>query len=461
MKSRLPLLGAIAMGCVLALGAIGAASGGVAAGDPDVWWVAAAGRESGWGMPLQTNFFSFTAPEHPWVFHEWLAGPIYASGASAFGTIFFAFVALVGLLSQAGAAIAGALQGERKEDAAGLLLALVWAVTVGFHGMSARVTVVVRVLPIAVALLAFGRKFNWRHGAACVALTFLWANVHGSFPLAFVLLAAGGLEGHRRARWTTAALSVLASLLTPHGLRVHQLALGYVFGDSSTLDVVHDHLVEFRPIWEHIDAAGALGRLALLAIALLALGSLRRWPGRAGVVLLMTVLTIRHQRHLALAILLAVPLLRPALARWIPELRIDRKAVAIFALGPAFVLGVAMLVMTPAPQAIGDPGFTELVDRLPSGARVFVPMRFGGRVIWRRFPEVRPFYDSRNDCYPAEVAREGFELPSTENAESTLVDRNVTHVLIQEHHPLRVSWPVVARREGWVLYARPAATLSP
>ena len=47
--------------------------------DPDVWWVAAAGRERLLhGALPTTNLFSFTDPSHPWVMHEWLLAVPYA-----------------------------------------------------------------------------------------------------------------------------------------------------------------------------------------------------------------------------------------------------------------------------------------------------------------------------------------------------------------------------------------------
>src|SRR5690349_8345937 len=48
-------------------------------GDPDLWWVAAAGRliRATGRVPTQ-NTFSFTNPGHPWVMHEWLFAVPYA-----------------------------------------------------------------------------------------------------------------------------------------------------------------------------------------------------------------------------------------------------------------------------------------------------------------------------------------------------------------------------------------------
>ncbi|MAC24893.1 MAG: hypothetical protein CMH59_00100 [Myxococcales bacterium] len=493
-RRRWPLYVAAAIGAVLALAALGAATGGVAVNDPDVWWVAAAGRASAW-PPLDANHFSFTAPDAPWVFHEWLAGPAYAAGLEGLGARFLAWVALAGLLLQGALVLFAALRGpaggalspepspERSPEpsasteeraavadparlrAAGLLLAGGWALSVGLHGMSARVTVWVRALPLGLVLLAFGPRFDLRRALGCLALILLWANLHGSFPLAFVLLGAAGLEGHARARWGTALAGFGLSFLTPHGAALHGLVLDYVLGRSETLAVVHQYVREFQPPWAHLDGLVAAGLVVFALVVLLAASALRRWPGRAAVVLVLAVLALRHQRHLPLVVLLAVPLLRPALAARLPPLRLPAppRTLAALAAGPAVALGLAAAVFArPPATGLGGLGFEELAAALPRSARVFVPMRYGGRLIWLRGEDgVRPFYDPRNDCYPADVAREAFELGRPGQAaryvREVLARRGASHALVPEGSPvdeaLRDRWTELGRGGGWVLHA--------
>jgi hypothetical protein len=63
--------------------------------DPDVWWVAAAGREilAHHAVPTE-NLFSFVDPSHPWVMHEWLFGPAYALALERFGPAAFGAITL-------------------------------------------------------------------------------------------------------------------------------------------------------------------------------------------------------------------------------------------------------------------------------------------------------------------------------------------------------------------------------
>src|SRR4051812_7340509 len=66
--------------------------------DPDIWWVAAAGRDMlSHGAVPRSNLFSYVEPEHPWIMHEWLLGPLYAAGLSHFGPCFFVLLAIATL----------------------------------------------------------------------------------------------------------------------------------------------------------------------------------------------------------------------------------------------------------------------------------------------------------------------------------------------------------------------------
>ncbi len=489
---------AVAFGLVLALGALGAGIGEVASQDPDVWWVAAAGRLGSILHPLDANTFSFTAPEHGWVFHEHLAGPLYAAGLEVFGTSFLAALSLVGLLGTAAFVLFAALgwrAPDERERLAGLLLALVWCVAVGLHGMNARVTILARLLPLAFVVLAFGgsesagsaahgstsRKGDepprpptfGRGRAALVGLAWLWANLHGSFPLGVAILALASIqiaddEATRRITLSrplllTALACALVSFVTPHGLALHRLVVDYLTGGADTLAVVHEYVREFQPLWA-VDPSTIVPELAaLVLVTTIALLGVRSHPTRALLVLGLVVLATRNQRHLPLALLLAVPLLRPILAAWLPRgLRTPTRPVAVLALAPALVLGLVAFVQSPAPPPRGGEGFDALVARLPEGARVYAPVDVGGRLAWAAFPHARVFADPRNDCYPADVLREAYELgrpgQDREWILEVLARRRVTHVLERAGTDVARAlddWTFVAREGEWVLLAAP------
>jgi len=482
---------AVGFGLVLALGALGAGIGEVASQDPDVWWVAAAGRLGSLVHPLDTNTFSFTAADHAWVFHEHLAGPLYAAGLGAFGTSFLAALSLVGLLGTAAFVLFAALGvPDERERLAGLLLALVWCVAVGLHGMNARVTILARLLPLAFVVLSFdlgsratkherepprARVFGSRHALALVGLAWLWANLHGSFPLGVAILGLASIQIADEASGATRRISIsrpllltslacaLVSFVTPHGLALHGLVVDYLTGDADTLAVVHEYVREFQPLWA-VDPSTIVPELAaLVLVTTVALLGVRSHPTRALLVLGLVVLATRNQRHLPLALLLAVPLLRPVLAAWLPRgLRVPARPVVVLALAPALVLGLVAFVRSPAPPPRGGESFDVLVGRLPEGARVYAPVDVGGRIAWAAFPHARVFADPRNDCYPADVLREAYELgrPGQDRAWilEVLARRRVTHVLERAGSDVARAlddWTFVAREGEWVLLAAP------
>jgi hypothetical protein len=481
---------AVGFGLVLALGALGAGIGEVASQDPDVWWVAAAGRLGSLLHPLDTNTFSFTAPDHPWVFHEHLAGPIYAAGLGHFGTSFLAALSLLGLLGTAAFVLYAALgwrAPDERERLAGLLLALVWCVAVGLHGMNARVTILARLLPLAFVVLAFdggsratndGREpsnvlaFGTGRALALVGLAWTWANLHGSFPLGVAILVLASVrasnETNRRIAIArpvllTALACALVSFATPHGLALHGLVVDYLTGGGETLAVVHEYVREFQPLWA-VDPSTIVPELvALVLVTTIAVLGVRSHPTRALLVLGLVVLATRNQRHLPLALLLAVPLLRPILAAWLPRgLRTPTRPVAVLALAPAVVLGLVAFVRSPAPPPRGGEGFDALVARLPEGARVHAPVDVGGRLAWAAYPHARVFADPRNDCYPADVLREAYELGRPGQDRDWILEvlarRRVTHVLDRAGTDVARAlddWTFVAREGEWVLLAAP------
>src|SRR5262245_41262934 len=82
------------VGCVTAVFMLAPASARIA--DPDVWWLIVAGEEilSTLHVP-SVNAYSYTAPLHPWLMHEWSFGVLYALGVRLAGMGFLGLVAIV------------------------------------------------------------------------------------------------------------------------------------------------------------------------------------------------------------------------------------------------------------------------------------------------------------------------------------------------------------------------------
>ena len=81
-----------------------------------------------------------------------------------------------------------------------------------------------------------------------------------------------------------------------------------------------------------------------------------------------------------------------------------------------------------------DEDVASLLAATPAGAKMFVTLFFTGYAIDRASPRVAVFFDTRNDCYPADVLRAGFDLDagrlSAVEADAALRRWGVTHALI-------------------------------
>ena len=105
-----------------------------------------------------------------------------------------------------------------------------------------------------------------------------------------------------------------------------------------------------------------------------------------------------------------------------------------------------------APE-IGDGGFARLAEELPSGANVYAPFQSSGLLLWLAAPRgVQVFFDSRNDCYDADVAEAAFALEreDTRSSVSAILDRYSTaFVLVPTSHPV---YRALAGDAGWSIW---------
>ncbi|MBI3299045.1 MAG: hypothetical protein HYZ75_12825 [Elusimicrobia bacterium] len=205
--------------------------------DPDLWWHLAAGRDilAGAGIP-RVEAWSHTLRGAPWVDFEWLAQVLLAGVLRLGG-----FEALVHVKAAlCAAAVAGTFAAARREDSglAGALLGSLLALSAVRLRAHARPELVSLVL-LPLFLLAARARCRGRFPLwPLAALSALWANMHGGWPLGpgvLLLCAAGRAWETRstrdpaaRALALTAAACALASLLNPYGLGLHRVFLEHV-----------------------------------------------------------------------------------------------------------------------------------------------------------------------------------------------------------------------------------------
>jgi hypothetical protein len=459
----------IALGAVTALGALNAAVAPL--WDPDLWWLLRAGQDAVRERALPTlNRYSFTAPGHPWVMHEWLLGVLYAVLVRVFGV---GGLALPRVFAVVTVALAVAARGARDGGGrTGCVSALVVLGVFGERFGSPRPLGVVYALVAWVTCLAFERDQTPRKALALGVLMLVWANAHGSAPLGVALLAVAMTEpGDRRWRGLALGLGVLALFLTPYGAGILGLVGRYVLGRrDDAVAVVHERILEWWPLFRAPMRLATPLELVVGATLLglwLALARHPRWGPRAWLGLGLLALALRHGRHLQLAGLVGVPLAAGPVAErlgWAPGLtgralrRVGAAAVALALV--AFVLAhQARSAGAWADPSREDEAVATMVAGLPSGARVFAALPFAGYVLAVGAPRVTVYFDSRNDCYPAGLLREALDLNdgrlAPDAARRVLEARGATHGIVRCGTRAARSferWRLLRREAGVCLY---------
>jgi hypothetical protein len=450
--------------------------------DPDGWWVAAAGRAmlATHAVP-RANVFSFVEPAHAWIMHEWLLGPLYALGLEHVGPSVFAAMA-VALQAAALAAIVGGTVGRARQGAAGVAMALLAIVFFGGRFLVARPTSVALLFPIALALVAFGRRFTPTSLLATSLIELAWTNTHGSFPLGVVLLLVAAVERRRdrSLRLAAACVAALATLVNPYGLALHRFVWGYFAGTDGIYRAINANIQEFGPLtraWG--GAVGVVNVVGLALFAALALSALRTrvYRVRALFCLALFALALLHARHLELAGLLGCLLLLPhaddLCARFLaartttPEWRrsVTRALVVLPCVLGVVAFAIARHRRSPEAWVARGAGLVRSIDAVPDGANAFVPFAAAGVAIWYGAPRgVRVFFDSRNDCYSASTL-EAFwaletraTLPAARRA--ALDTAGVDTALVQATHPLASflagdpAWRLAREDGAWLTYRR-------
>jgi hypothetical protein len=448
--------------------------------DPDVWWVAAAGRRLlVEGAVPRTNVFSYVEPEHSWIMHEWLLGPPYAVVLARLGPAGFDLIAGCALLSELGLLAAATVMRTRRL-AVGLAAFGAAVALYGGRFVTARPTGISLVFALGFAILAFAPRFSLTSMATAIVIELVWANAHGSFPLGVAMLLVAAAE-HRRdrvLRIVAAVLSSVATLVTPYGLALHRFVLGYFAGNAGIYHSIHTHIAEFGPVWRApVTPLDVIG-LAVDAAVIAAATRSRRYRLRAGFCLGLWVLAVLHYRNLEFAGLLSVVLLVPYLddaaddvarARAAaPDLR-PRIITSALVILPACLVGmgafcVAFSRRQPSEWVNDGPAFMTAMRAVPDGARAFVPFQRAGIAIWYGAPRgVRVFFDSRNDCYsPATFdAFVSLTLPGPPQGWRATLDSSGTDTaLLSRSDPLdgflstEPGWTRLAAEGNWRVYHR-------
>lgn len=295
--------------------------------DPDTQWHVAVGARI-WqeGRVPLTDAFSHTFAGAPWIAKEWLSQLAYYGAWRVAG-----WSGVVALTAGTIALVLALLHGwlaERCRALPALALTLLASVLLAPHALARP------------HVLAFLPLLLWARGLVdalererapspwLLAVVALWANLHGSFTVAYPIAGLLAVEAILRARpderletimrWAAfGALALAAGCLTPYG--IHALLITFtLLGGGEALP----YIAEWRPLgWNLI---GAIACSSAFALGLVLLADGRRSAVRLALLAVLTCMMIRHVRFIDVFALVAPFLVAAPLVRRFPELAPER-----------------------------------------------------------------------------------------------------------------------------------------
>ncbi|MDH4170473.1 MAG: hypothetical protein OEW42_12880 [Acidimicrobiia bacterium] len=372
-----------------------------------------------------TDPYTFTSAAEPWVVQSWLASALYG-GLDAVGGV-LAIRIFTGVVTAALAALVWRL----SRPAGALLPRLALSggtVLMGIVVWSER--------PLLLGLLFFALTLALVHEDRidvrwAVPLFWVWANVHGSFPLGLVLLGTlwvGGLldrtRPQRTARlllWSTVG-AVLGGVLNPYGVRLLVFPLDLLSKREQL-----QHVVE----WQRPDLGDRYAQIFVVVavVAVVAAIRSRRWAVVLPVAVFL-VAALLGARNVAVASIAFAGIAAPALhgigsittSGRGPRARLTLMVAAALALvGSVVLLGRDNFELRAYP--------VEAVEWIDANGGFGDDARWAhtdttGNYLTLRFDGAVPiFMDDRMELHPPELIEDYLVLNAGEQGWATVLDR--------------------------------------
>ena len=240
--------------------------------EPDLWWHIRSGQLmlSKWQVPY-VDVFSYTHEGQPWIAKEWLSQVIYALSFNLVGWAGPLLLAAMSISAAAYLFYRSAVTNLQPFFAGALALACVFIV----QGVTvARPHIFTFPLAVGLTIVLFNAARNkstppyWS-----LAIPFVWANLHGSVPLAFAISACAFVDFLERSRFADRsaivrwlvylALSFLVTLVDPYFTKPYEIAFSLAGGLS-----VMSQISEWAPFTLPGDRIAELGIMLVLFVLL-------------------------------------------------------------------------------------------------------------------------------------------------------------------------------------------------
>ena len=376
----------------LALGfPLGIASTARTFGDGDTSWHVAVGRWIGQqGHIPTTDPFSFTAFGKPWVAMEWPADLLFAGAFHLFGYAGLAAITAAAIMALNTILL---LYLRSRIGPIGLVIVILTMDVVLSAFMLARPHVLVWPLLAGwTALLARSSETGRPPPLWSALLLTVWANLHGSFPMAAIVGGFLALDALIATQWKTlrqwlvfAAVCLVAICLQVNG--VAGIIQPFRVANLKTLHLI----AEWLPTTTN-NSPQFYGAL-LLVLGILLWRGMRIPIGRLLLLLTMLMLAFMQLRHQSWFAIVAAVIIPPLLGK---KTEPRGNSLPVLAAAIPLLLARAMWPLTP-PESVANP--RSLLAHVPADLRsqpVFNEYSFGGPLI---LAGIRPYIDGRSEMY--------------------------------------------------------------
>lgn len=335
---------------------------------------------------------------------------------------------------------------------------------IGMHsGLSARPQVLSLVLAAVVTSAWLSSARDGRPRWWLVPLTWLWAMVHGMWPVSIVIAiaACAGLALERRLSPRLALVPVACAAVaaaTPVGPSLYGAVL--LVGSRA----------EYFSEWQSPDFTTHQPLVVGLMLALLLTMRLRGAPTpwhEVALIMVAGMAAVYSYRTVPIAAVIVAPLLARSLVTLAPQLRrtgVPRTERLVVGLGALTSLAaLALVVPHTADEPASDSAALEArLDALPEGTPVLNEWNFGGYLMWRH-PQLHLVMHGYGDTFSSDELERNSVIGQLDPGWRREVDRlDVDHALFGQEsrvtYALRqLGWEAVSTSDTAVLLRRPAS----
>lgn len=447
-------------------------------GDPDLGWHLRNGAELLSKFDLFSgDIYSWTMYGYPWVPHEWLADMLMAIINNYFG-LWGLVVIFTSLITYLFYFAAGIFRTDKITQA----IVAIMALTVSYNVIGIRPQMIT-LLGVAILLYLL---FKIRDQGAdqlikwLPALMLLWANLHGGFSIAFIIIitfliaelvriillgktkpnhAIGKVLSINQIKSISifTGLGFLATMINPNGWRVYW-EIYQTFSDRSILNTIS----EWIGVTLYHPASYNLAILALIILGLLVINKFKVDLTKLILVSIIFYFSVSAWRHVPIFAIVALPLLTEQFSYAVDEglgvfSKIIWMPVLIFAmilsLGYNYYIGAGAGLKNDQAYAnyTGYPyGAVEYMKHHYVGDKLLNEYNWGGYLIWK-YPEEKVFIDGRMAIWKwkgVEIFAESKRLLG--GHQQTVLDGlakwDIDHILTTPVHPINA---ILKNQENW------------